>query len=102
MKPPPLPKRIKGLLGIYRVVVGTQDQSNAGECVITERGAEIRVTSALPPMLQWQALVHELVHKWEFEGGFVLKDTPGDSDVDRLAMAITADFIRNGWVLPGG
>ena len=98
---PPLPKRVKGLLCPYRVVIGTQDQSNAGECVILERSAEIRVTSILPPPLQWQVFFHEMIHKWEMEGGLLLKDIPGDSDVDRLGTAITADFIRNNWTLPG-
>jgi len=96
-----LPKKVKGAICDYKVTLGTQDQSNAGECVLTEHGGEIRVTSNLPPPYQWQTFLHELIHKWELEGGFTLKDNPGDSDVDRLATAICADFVRNGWRFPG-
>jgi len=35
------------------------------------------------------------------ECGFSLKDKDGDSDVDRIATAIHADFLRNKWTLPG-
>ena len=101
MKFPPIPNKVKGALCLYKVTHGTQDQSNAGECITTEAGCELRVTTALPIELRWQTFLHELVHKWEAEGGFLLKDIPGDSDVDRIATAMLADFIRNNWTLPG-
>jgi len=102
MRLPPLPKNVKGALQTYRVVTGTIDGTNAGEHEISRIGCELRVTALLPLAHQWHAFLHELVHKWEMEGGFLMKDEPGDSDVDRLAMAMCADFIRNGWTLPGG
>ncbi len=100
-KLPPLPRRIKGAVCDYKVTLGTQDETNSGEHVVTEAGAEIRVASTLEPNNKLQVFFHELLHKWEREGGFKLKDEDEDSDVDRLATAIYADFRRNNWKLPG-
>jgi hypothetical protein len=98
---PKLPRKIKGSVIDYTVSIGTADVTMAGECVLTVDGAELRVSNAYPIEYQWQTLFHELVHKWEREGGIKLKDEDDNSEVDRLATAIFADFIRNGWPLPG-
>ena len=98
---PPLPKVVKGAVSDYAVTEGTQDSTNAGEKVITENNAELRITTAIPIEMRWQTFFHELIHKWEEEGEFKLKDTPGNSDVNRLATAMFADYKRNDWKLPG-
>lgn len=99
---PPLPRKVKGAVSDYAVTRDLTDQANAGECVITPKGCEIRVTKVLPPGCTWQTFLHELIHKWEHESHITpLKDRDDDSDVDRLATAILADFLRNGWTLPG-
>lgn len=100
---PELPTRVKGDIADYRIVRDTQDQTNAGEHIISPKlGCEIRITSVLPLTHQWQTFFHEILHKWEQEAGVKsIKDEPEDSDVDRLARAMLADFLRNGWKLPG-
>jgi len=102
VKYPPLPRKVKGSISDYKVTRKTVDHTNAGECVITEGGCELRITRAVDPGNQWQTFIHELIHKWEHEGVVTpLRDVPGDSDVDRLAFAILSDFLRNNWTLPG-
>ena len=101
MKMPPLLKRVKGAVCDYKVVLGGTDETNAGECVLTPTHGEIRISPVYPLEYQWQTFFHEWIHKLEEEGGFKLKDDPGDSDVNRLATAIFADYRRNRWTLPG-
>jgi hypothetical protein len=93
---PPLPKVVKGSVCDYKVTIGTQDQSNAGERVISEKGAELRVTGVLPPEMRQQTFIHEWLHKIEQEMSFKLKE----SQIDRLATGIFQDIKRNNWKLP--
>jgi len=102
MRLPPLPKKVKGAIIDYVVTLGTVDPSLAGECALNTKGAALRISDAYPPEYQWQTFIHEWLHKIEREAGVSLKDDEGDSDVDRLATAIVADFLRNKWTLPGG
>ena len=99
---PRLPRRVRGAITDYRVTCKLEDDSNAGEHNASSAdGAEIRVSPTLNEDTQWHVWWHEMVHKWELEGGFKLKDEDNDSDVDRLATAIHADWRRNNWKLPG-
>lgn len=103
---PALPRRVLGAVADYDVVLVSPDQLPEGAVGLhsgTGRsGARMAVSEDMNPDHRWQVFFHELVHKWELEGGFQLKDDDGDSDTDRLATAIYADFKRNGWTLPGG
>lgn len=99
--PKDLPPKIKGLYIDYKLVYGTADLSNAGECVITNKGAEIRIAEVLPIQLRWETWFHEWWHKIEREAGVKLKDDEDNPEADRVAAAIFADFLRNGWKLPG-
>jgi len=100
-KLPSLPKRVKGAITNYRVVL-LRHKSRAGRHhPMRKRGAVIEVNPNMNRGSMWQAWWHEMVHKWEMECGFSLKDKDGDSDVDRIATAIHADFLRNKWKLPG-
>ena len=98
---PPLPSKVKGLFLDYTVTFGTADLNNAGECVLTKKGAEIRIHEGLAPELEWVTWFHEWFHKIEHEAGVRLKDDDDNNEVDRVAAAIFADFLRNGWKLPG-
>jgi hypothetical protein len=85
----------------FAVTIGTQDEANCGEITVTEDGGEIRVRSA-SRTLQWPVMFHELTHKWEREAGIKLRDEDAPrNEVDRFAMAMYADFLRNDWKLPG-
>ena len=99
---PPFPKFVKGAVADYSVLNHTSETANAGEHDYGSLdGPAIRVGTNLNDNYRWHTFIHELIHKWEVEGGFKLDDEDGDSDVDRLAVALFADFLRNGWKLPG-
>jgi hypothetical protein len=52
----------------------------------------------VPLHLQWQTLLHEILHIVELAFCFELKDKSDDSDVDRIATGVLDILIANGWL----
>lgn len=103
---PPLPRRVRGAVTDYEVRIEVLPEGTAGQhSSQREAGGVLRIDKHLNADARWQVFFHELVHKWETETGFKVRETETDgeqdSDADRLATAIYADFRRNGWKLPG-
>ena len=99
---PSLPKKVIGSIADVKVVVGRTDSTNAGEFTEDDNlMPEIRVSDKLAAPLRWETWFHEWLHMMEFESGVRLRGEQPDDDVDRLAMAMYACYLRNGWTLPG-
>jgi len=101
-KLPEIPKHVRGVLFDYKVVqVERFDDPDMYGDIDCDKGI-IRVLKNLEPAIKWQAFLHEFLHACEQEVGLKdLKDKKGDSDVDRLALAMFSLWRRNNWVLPG-
>lgn len=100
---PDLPKKVKGALVDFRVYL--ERPKTDGAAAAFENGdvelPVIRVSPRLCKEFQWQAFFHELIHACELEQGLNFKDDAENSDVDKLATALTGMFFRNNWSLPG-
>ncbi len=101
-KLPQLPKKVIGSVADVTVVVGRTEAVNAGEFTDDDDNMpQIRVSEKLPLTMAWETWFHEWLHMMEFESGVRLRGEQPDDDVDRLAMAMYACYLRNGWTLPG-
>ena len=99
---PDLPKRVKGVLFKYKVIeVDSFDDADQYGITDVDKGT-IKILQSLEPSLKWQTFFHELIHVCEQEVGMrELKDDKGDSDADRLGLALISIWQRNKWILPG-
>ena len=98
---PPLPKKVRFGVVNCKVTVERVDEKAAEFSDDEEGYPVIRISEKLCPNVQWQSFFHELIHLIEFKYNMNLKDTPHDSDVDRLAQGLMECFLLNKWPLPG-
>jgi hypothetical protein len=99
VKWPPLPTVIKTPLCSYKVVITSDfDDEDVDGHVDLYKGI-IKINKDQCLELQWEALIHEIIHIVELLVGMKpLKDSKHDSDAERLAMGLCMIFAANGWI----